>query len=77
MKNYREGRLQRDMARVAQLAKEVQAEVRDKMNILERARDAGLISESEFHTKTASLYQSYTRTQSSKLEEFFLNKISG
>lgn len=77
LKNYREGRLQRDMAEVARLTKEVQAEVRDKMNILERAREAGLISESEFHTKTASLYQSYTRTPSSKIEEFLINKMSG
>jgi hypothetical protein len=75
LKNYRERRLQRDMTAVARLAKEVQDEVQDKMNILAKAREAGLISESEFQTKTASLYQSYTRTQSSKLEEFFINKI--
>lgn len=76
LKNYREGRLQRDMAAVARLAKEVQDEVRGKMNILEKAREAGLVSESEFQTKTAVLYQSYTRTQTSKIEEFFINKMS-
>ena len=75
LKNYRERRLQRDIAAVARLAKEVQDEVQDKMNILEKARESGLISESEFQTKTAGLYQSYTRAQSSKLEEFFINKI--
>ncbi len=77
MKNYREKRLQRDLARVAQLSKEDQAELRDKMDILDRAREAGLISESEFHTKKASLHQSYARTNSSKIEEFFIDKISG
>jgi hypothetical protein len=77
LKNYRERRLQRDMDAVARLAKEVQAEVQDKMNILSKAREAGLISEGEFQTKTASLYQSYTRTHSSKIEEFLINKISG
>ncbi|HEX9113876.1 MAG TPA: hypothetical protein VF888_05960 [Nitrospirota bacterium] len=77
LKNYRERRLQWNMAAVARLAKEVQDEVRDKVNILEKAKEAGLISESEFHTKTASLYQSYTRAHSSKIEEFLMNKISG
>jgi phosphoglycerate-specific signal transduction histidine kinase len=75
LKNYREKRLQRDMAQVAQLEKDVQAELRDKMNILSKARETGLISESEFHTKTASLYQSYTRAHTSKIEEFLINKI--
>jgi hypothetical protein len=77
LKNYRERRLQWNMAAVARLTKEVQDEVRDKVNILEKAKEAGLISESEFQTKTASLYQSYTRTNSSKIEEFLMNKISG
>jgi hypothetical protein len=77
LKTYRERRLQRDMAWVAQSGKEVQAELQDKMNILDKARGAGLISESEFRTKTASLYQSYSRTHTSKIEEFFINKISG
>lgn len=76
LKNYREKRLQRDMDAVARLAKELQDEVQGKMNILEKAREAGLISESEFQTKTASLYQSYTRIPSSKIEEFFINKMS-
>jgi hypothetical protein len=76
LRTYRERRLQRDMAAVARLGKEFQAELQDKMNILNKAREAGLISESELQTKTASLYQSYTRTHS-KIEEFLINKISG
>jgi hypothetical protein len=77
LKTYREKRLLRDMAWVAQLGKDVQDELRDKIDILDRAREAGLISAGEFDTKKAGLYQSYTRAQTSKIEEFFINKISG
>ena len=77
LKTYRERRLLRDMDLVAQLGNEIQTELRDKMDILDRAREAGLISAGEFHTKKASLYQSYARTQTSKIEEFLINKISG
>ena len=77
LKNYREKRLQRDMAQVAQLGPEVQTELSDKLNILEKARNAELISESEFHTKKASLYQSYARTDASNIEKFILHKMSG
>lgn len=77
LKTYREKRLERDMAWVAQSGKEVQSGLQDKLNILDKAKEAGLISESEYHTKKASLYQSYSRTSSSKIEDFFINKISG
>lgn len=77
LKNYREKRLERDMAWVAKLGKEVQSEVQEKMNILDKAEKAGLISESEYQTKKATLYQSYSRTYPSKIGEFLINKISG
>lgn len=77
LKSYREKRLERDMARVAQLGKEVQSELQDKMSILDKAKEAELVSENEYHTKKATLYQSYSRTYSAKIEEFFINKISG
>lgn len=77
LKTYRETRLERDMASVAGLGNEVQSEVNDKMSILEKAREAGLVSDSEYHTKKATLYQSYSRNISSKIEELIINKISG
>jgi hypothetical protein len=40
-----------------------------KIDILEVARDAGLLSESEYDTKMANLYQSYSRSYRSGLED--------
>jgi hypothetical protein len=77
LKTFREKRLQKDMARAAQLGKEVQSELRGKMDILNKAKEAGLVSESEYHTKKATLYQAYLRQYTSKVEEFLINKISG
>ena len=75
LKNYREKRLQKDIAWVAQLGPEVQAELQDKLDILGKAQEAGLVSESEYHTKKASLYQSYVQPDASKIEHFIINKI--
>lgn len=77
LKTYREKRLKRDMAWVAKLGMEVQSELQEKMNILDNAKKAGLVSESEYQTKKATLYQSYSRTYPSKIGEFLINKISG
>lgn len=75
LKTYREKRLQKDMASVALLGPEVQTELQAKLDILGKAQEAGLVSESEYHTKKASLYQSYVRTDVSKIEHFIINKI--
>ncbi len=75
LKTYRERRLERNMAHVAQLGQEVQAELRDKMRLLEKAREAGLISENEYQTKTANLYQSYSRTYHSTIEAMIIKKL--
>ncbi len=77
LKAYREKRLEKDMASVAKLGKEIQSEVNEKISILEKARDSGLVSDSEYHTKKAILYQSYSRSISSKIEELIINKMSG
>jgi len=76
LKAYREKRLERDMAWVAQLGKEIQSEVQNKMIILDKVKEAGLVSDSEYHTKKANLYQTYARTDHSKIKEFFINKMS-
>jgi hypothetical protein len=77
MKAYREKKLQRNMAHVPQLKEEVQAELRAKRDILDKAKEAGLLSESEHRTKMAALYQSYFRSDLSKIEEVIINKIEG
>ncbi len=77
MKSYREKRLERNRAYVAQLGQEVQSEIEDKMSILDKAKEAGLISESEYRTKIANLYQSYSRNDRSRLEEIIIKKLEG
>jgi hypothetical protein len=76
MKNYREKRLERDKAYVAQLGDRARAELQQKIGILNMAKEAGLLSESECDTKIANLYQSYARNDRSGLEDI-LFKIDG
>jgi len=75
LKTYREKRLERNMAHVAQLGQEVQSELHDKMSILEKAKEAGLISENEYQTKMANLYQAYFRSYHSGIEEIIIKKL--
>lgn len=76
MKAFREKQLKRNMAQVAQLGKEVQSELQEKLNILEKAEEAGLVSESEYFTKKANLYQAYARTFPFKFQEFLIKKLT-
>ncbi len=76
MITHREKQLKRNMAWVAQLGKEVQAEMQEKLNILEKAKEAGLVSASEYATKKSNLYQAYSRTFPFKFEEFLIQKIT-
>jgi hypothetical protein len=77
MRKYREKQLQRNMAYVPLLKEDLQAELQAKMIILVKAKEAGLISESEHRTKMATLYQSYFRNDRSKIEEIIIKKIEG
>lgn len=76
MKDFREKQLKRNMARVAQLGEDVQSELREKLGILEKAKEAGLVSAGEYYTKKANLYQAYSRTYLFKFEEFLIKKLS-
>ncbi len=75
MKTYREKRLERNMALVELLGQEVQSELRDKIIILDKAKAAGLISDNEYQTKIANLYQSYCRTYHTGIEEIIIKKL--
>lgn len=77
MKTYREKRLEKNMTLVEQLGQEVQSELRGKIFILDKAKEAGLISENEYQTKISNLYQSYCRTHHSSLEEIIIKKLEG
>ncbi len=77
LKTYREKQLDRNMARVASLGQEVQAEVRERLTLLEKAKEAGLLSAGEYQTKRANLYQAYSKALPSKIEEFIIKKLTG
>ena len=76
MKKYREKRLERDKALVEQLGEKVRADLQQKIGILDMAKESGLLSESEYDTKIANLYQSYARNDRPGLEDI-LFKIQG
>lgn len=73
---YRKRQLKREIARVVQLENSVQTAIQVKMQILESAKDAKLISAREFDIKQLNLYQSYTRTNSAKVKQIVLDRIS-
>ncbi len=75
MKAYREMQLKKNMECVAKLGREVQDELREKLNTLEKAKESGLVSASEYHTKEANLYQAYSRAYAFKFKEFLIKKI--
>ena len=75
LKIYREKRLEGNMAHVVQLGQKVQSELRDKMSILDKAKGAGLISENEYQTKMANLYQAYSRNDYSGIEGIIIKKL--
>ena len=75
LRTYREKRLEENMAHVAQLGQKVQAELGDKMSILDKAKEAGLISENEYQTKMANLYQAYSRNYHSGIKEIIIKKL--
>ena len=76
MKVFREKQLYKNKALVAQLGNAIQSEIGEKINILKRAEQMGLLSESEYHTKTANLYQTYARSFPFKFQEFLIKKLS-
>jgi len=76
MKTYREKQLKKNMAWMARLGEKVQAEIQEKLNILEKAKDAELISDSEYSTKKCNLYQAYSKTYPSKIQDFIINKLA-
>jgi hypothetical protein len=76
MKAFREKQLYKNKALVVQLGAAIQAEIGEKLIILEKAKEIGLLSESEYHTKRASLYQTYARPFPFKFEEILIKKLA-
>ncbi len=77
MKAYREKQLKRNMERIAQSEDKVRFEIQAKMDILEKAQEAGLVSTGEYFTKKANLYQSYSKTTYPfKFQELIIEKLT-
>jgi len=64
------------MIRVSQLGEEIQVLVNDRLAILEKAKEAGLLSEGEYLTKKANLYNVYARIPSSQITELLIGKLT-
>jgi hypothetical protein len=77
LKTYREKQLKRNVAHVAQLGQNIQSELHDKIRILDKANEAGLISDNEYQTKTANLYQLYSRPYHPAIEAIIIKKLEG
>ncbi len=77
LKGVREQQMQRNIALVAQLGKDVQALVDEKLATLEKAKEAGLLSAGEYRTKKANLYSTYSRILPSQIKELLISKLTG
>ncbi len=75
LKSYREEQLKKHIRMCSRLKEELQAEIKDKLALLESARGAALVSAGEYETKLANLYRSYARTPS-KIEELIVGKLT-
>jgi altronate dehydratase len=75
LRAYREQQMERNKAYVAELGEAVRSEMSGKISILDKAREADLLSEDEYRTKVASLYRSYSRNYHSKIEEIIIKKL--
>lgn len=76
LKHLREQQMQKNIGKVAQLGPDVQAVVNDKLVILEKAKEAGLLSAGEYLTKKANLYTTYSRIGSSQIKDLLIGKLS-
>lgn len=77
LKYFREKEMERNKVLAAQLGGELQAALQAKLDLLEQMREAGLLSESEYFTKKAILYQTYSRKLPEKIRELIINKLAG
>ena len=76
LKVVREQQMQKSRIRVSQLGEEIQALVNDRLAILEKAKDAGLLSPGEYLTKKANLYNGYARIPSSQIKDLLIGKLA-
>jgi len=76
LKVVREQQMQKNMIRVSLLGEEIQALVNDRLAILEKAKEVGLLSDGEYLTKKANLYNEYARIPSSQIKDLLIGKLT-
>ena len=76
LKVVRERQMRKNMIRVSQLGEEIQALVNDRLAILEKAKEAGLLSAGEYLTKKSNLYNEYARIPSSQIKDLLIGKLT-
>jgi hypothetical protein len=76
LKIVRDQQMQKNMIRVSQLGEDIQTLVNDRLAILEEAKGAGLVSEGEYVTKKANLYNEYARIPSSQIKDLLIAKLT-
>ena len=76
LKRARERQMERNIARISQLRKDIQILVRDKLRILEEAKRAELLSSSEYFAKKANVYATYSRILPTELKDLLVTKLT-
>lgn len=76
LKSYRKKRLDRFIAASILLEREDLLEIDSKRSVLEEARGKGLLTDGEYETKLACLYQAHAGKQASGVQEFIVKKLT-
>ena len=76
LKSYRKKRLGRFIAASILLERDELIELDSKRAILEEARSKGLLTDGEYETKLACLYQALSGRQASGVQEFIVKKLT-
>src|SRR3990170_9195 len=76
LKSFREMQIELGESRATRLSDEKRAELQGKLIALEAAREAGILSWSEYRTKMANIYQPYVKKAGSKVEELIVSKVT-
>lgn len=76
LKHYREQQMEKNIIKVSQMGKETQSLVKERLVILEKAKEANLLSQSEYLTKKAIMYSRYSRIPPKQVEKLIINKLS-
>lgn len=77
LKTFRTRQMETNIAIIENSSQEIREILAEKLIILEKARDAGILSQREYFTKKANLYQTYSRILPEQIKELLINKLTG